>query len=143
MKAHLKHPQLYPAFAPATALSAGFDLRWPDREIVLLPGERTGPVDLGVSLALRDLPPCMAVIAPRSGLGSRGLNLANTIGVIDQDYTDPLIATLVNTGRREIVIRTGDRILQLLLVPILRPTVTLVDAIDPSGRGGLGSTGVA
>ena len=43
----------------------------------------------------------------------------------------------------EIVIRTGDRILQPLLVPILRPTVTLVDAIDPSGRGGLGSTGVA
>lgn len=143
VKVHLKYPQLYPAFAPATALSAGFDLRWPEREITLLPGERTGPVDLGVSLDLRDLPPCMAVIAPRSGLGSRGLNLANTLGVIDQDYTDLLIATLVNTGRREIVIRTGDRILQLLLVPVLRPTVTLVDAIDPSGRGGLGSTGVA
>ena len=143
MNVHLKHPQLYPAFAPATALSAGFDLRWPDREIVLLPGERTGPVDLGVSLDLRDLPPCMAVIAPRSGLGSKGLNLANTIGVIDQDYTSPIQATLVNTGRREIVIRTGDRILQLLLLPVLRPTVTLVDAIDPSGRGGLGSTGVA
>lgn len=68
------HPQLYPAFAPATALSAGFDLRWPEREIV---------------------------------------------------------------------IRTGDRILQLLLVPILRPAVTLVSEIDGSGRGGLGSTGVA
>ena len=63
--------------------------------------------------------------------------------MIDQDYTDPLIATLVNTGRREIVIRTGDRILQLLLVPILRPAVTLVSEIDGSGRGGLGSTGVA
>ena len=99
LKVHLKHPQLYPAFAPATALSAGFDLRWPEREI--------------------------------------------TLGVIDQDYTDPLIATLVNTGRREIVIRTGDRILQLLLVPILRPTVTLTSAINGSGRGGLGSTGVA
>ena len=63
--------------------------------------------------------------------------------MIDQDYTSPIQATLVNTGRREIVIRTGDRILQLLLLPVLRPTVTLVDAIDPSGRGGLGSTGVA
>ena len=143
MKVHLKHPQLYPAFAPSTALSAGFDLRWPDREVVLLPGERIGPVDLGVSLDLRGLPPCVALIAPRSGLGSKGLNLANTIGVIDQDYTSPIVATLVNTGRREIVIRTGDRILQLLLLPVLRPTVTLVDAIDPSGRGGLGSTGVA
>ena len=135
LKVHLKHPQLYPAFAPATALSAGFDLRWPEREITLLPNERTAPTDLGVSLDLRDLPPCMALIAPRSGLGSRGLNLANTLGVIDQDYTDPLIATLVNTGRREIVIRTGDRILQLLLVPILRPTVTLTSAINGSGRG--------
>ena len=143
VKVHLKHPQLYPAFAPSTALSAGFDLRWPDREVVLLPGERIGPVDLGVSLDLRGLPPCVVLIAPRSGLGSKGLNLANTIGVIDQDYTSSIQATLVNTGRREIVIRTGDRILQLLLLPVLRPTVTLVDAIDPSGRGGLGSTGVA
>lgn len=143
VKVHLKYPQLYPAFAPATALSAGFDLRWPEREITLLPNERTAPIDLGVSLDLRGLPPCMAVIAPRSGLGSRGLNLANTLGVVDQDYTDSMSATLVNTGRSEIVIRTGDRILQLVLVPILRPAVTLVSAIDGSGRGGLGSTGVA
>ena len=143
MKVHLKHPHLYPAFAPATALSACLDLRWPEREITLLPNERTAPTDLGVSLDLRDLPPCVALIAPRSGLGSKSLNLANTIGVIDQDYTSPIMATLVNTGRREIVIRTGDRILQLLLVPILRPTVTLDTRVRFAGRGGLGSTGVA
>lgn len=84
-----------------------------------------------------------AVLAPRSGLGSKGLVLANTVGIIDQDYTDPVMAVLKNTSSSHIhTITHGDRICQMLLVKIDMPTIEVVETLEATTRtGGFGSTG--
>jgi dUTP pyrophosphatase len=85
-----------------------------------------------------------ALVFGRSGLGSKfGVVPANAVGVVDADYRGEIIATLANHGDGDFVIRHGDRIAQLLLVPIFTPTLIECGELDETARGagGFGSTG--
>ena len=89
-----------------------------------------------------------ALIVPRSGLGHRnGLVMGNLVGVIDADYTGPIMVSAWNRaapGTPPVVIQPGDRIAQMMFVPVLRPTFTVVGAFTSTttrGAGGFGSTG--
>lgn len=132
----------YAYFRPATPSSAGIDLRWIGPEITLLPGESTGLQDIGVALDMSEMPPCVALLLPRSSLGVQGLALRNTAGVIDQDYKDTLKANLENRSQNTpIHILPGQRILQLIVMPVLRPLLTASPVPFAVTRGGFGSTG--
>ena len=84
-----------------------------------------------------------ALVLPRSGLGSKGLGLMNTVGLIDNDYNKPIRARLVNRGSSPIDVNLWDRVAQLVLVPTMVPPITFVSSMEDTGRGGFGSTGVA
>lgn len=127
----------------ATAQSAGMDLRaMLETPLVLAPGE-TALVPSGLAIHLGD-PSLCAVVLPRSGLGHRqGLVLGNLTGLIDADYQGPLMISLWNRGPAPVTVQPGDRVAQLVFLPIARATWRLVDAFDASarGEGGFGHTG--
>lgn len=128
----------------ATAASAGMDLRAAlDAPLVLEPGD-AALVPSGIALHLGD-PQLCAVVLPRSGLGHRhGIVLGNGTGLIDADYQGPLLISLWNRGRETFTIQPGDRIAQLVLAPIVRAKLKVVDTFAGSarGEGGFGHTGV-
>ncbi|WP_028770730.1 dUTP diphosphatase [Silanimonas lenta] len=127
----------------ATAQSAGMDLRaMLETPLTLAPGE-TALVPSGLAIHLGD-PGLCAVVLPRSGLGHRqGLVLGNLTGLIDADYQGPLMISLWNRGPAPVTVQPGDRVAQLVFLPIARATWRLVDAFDASarGEGGFGHTG--
>lgn len=129
---------------PATDGSAGMDLRAAvEAPITLHPGESV-LVPTGMAIHIGD-PAWCALIVPRSGLGHKqGLVMGNLVGVIDADYQGPLMISAWNRGTAELTIAPGDRIAQLLLVPVGRARLRVVDGFAPSrrGEGGFGSTGV-
>ncbi|UPG94275.1 dUTP diphosphatase [Luteibacter aegosomatissinici] len=129
---------------PATDGSAGMDLRAAvEAPITLRPGESV-LVPTGLAIHIGD-PGWCALIVPRSGLGHKqGLVMGNLVGVIDADYQGPLTISAWNRGTAELTIAPGDRIAQLLLVPVGRARLRVVDGFAPSrrGEGGFGSTGV-
>lgn len=130
-------------------LSAGLDLfACLDGPLALGPGAPPVLVPSGIAIRIGD-PGWCAVIAPRSGLGHRGLVLGNTVGIIDADYEGPCLVSAWNRnppGSGEpIVLSPGDRLAQMLFVPIARPAFTVVQAFGAAsgrGAGGFGSTGV-
>ena len=128
----------------ATAASAGHDLRAAlDQALTLQPGD-TALVPSGLAIHLGD-PGLCAVILPRSGLGHKhGIVLGNGTGLIDADYQGPLQVSVWNRGREAFTMQPGDRIAQLVVLPIVRATLQLVDAFETSARGsgGFGHTGV-
>ena len=130
--------------AHATESSAGLDLRAAlDAPLLLEPGD-TALVPSGLSIHLAD-PTLCAVILPRSGLGHRhGIVLGNGTGLIDADYQGPLLISTWNRGREAFTISPGDRIAQLVVLPIVRATLQVVDTFEESarGQGGFGHTGV-
>jgi dUTP pyrophosphatase len=101
------------------------------------------PVRAGLSIHIKD-PGLCGIITPRSGLGSRGLVLGNTVGVIDSDYIGPILLTLMNRGLGRLTIDPMMRVAQLLIVPVMRPQFYEVADFHPTARGtgGFGSTGV-
>ncbi len=127
----------------ATAGAAAMDLcACVDAPITLAPGQRT-LIPTGIAIALPDAEH-VALVFARSGLGIRkGICLSNGVGVIDSDYRGQIGVGLVNLSDEAYVIRPGDRIAQLMVVPVVRPTLTFVDELDETerGRGGFGSTG--
>jgi len=129
---------------PATDGSAGMDLRAAvEAPITLKPGESV-LVPTGMAIHIGD-PAWCALIVPRSGLGHKqGLVMGNLVGVIDADYQGPLMISAWNRGTADLTIAPGDRIAQLLLVPVGRARLRVVDGFAPSrrGEGGFGSTGV-
>ena len=133
-----------PLPAPATPASAGMDLRAViDAPLTLQPGE-SSLVATGVAIHIGD-PDYCAVILPRSGLGHKhGLVLGNLVGLIDADYQGPLMISCWNRGTQPYTIAVGDRIAQLLLVPVAQARLNVVTEFQPSlrGEGGFGSTGV-
>lgn len=133
----------WPLPEPATPGSAGVDLRaMLDAPLELAPGA-SALVPTGMALHLAD-PGLCALIVPRSGLGHRhGLVLGNGTGVIDSDYQGPLLVSCWNRAAEAFTIQPGDRIAQLLVVPVIRPVFELVEAFEPSARGaaGFGSSG--
>ena len=128
----------------ATALSAGMDLRaMIDQSIELAPGEAQ-LVPTGIAIHIGD-PGLCAVILPRSGLGHKqGLVMGNLVGLIDADYQGPLMVSLWNRGRFPITITPGDRVAQLVFLPVARAVFRQVDEFERSarGEGGFGHTGV-
>ena len=128
----------------ATAASAGMDLRAAlETELVLHPGD-AALVPSGLSIHVAD-PGLCALVLPRSGLGHRhGIVLGNGTGLIDADYQGPLLISVWNRSREAFTIQPGDRIAQLVLVPIVRAKLKVVDTFAGSarGEGGFGHTGV-
>jgi dUTP pyrophosphatase len=129
---------------PATDGSAGMDLRAAvEAPVTLAPGESL-LVPTGLAIHIGD-PAWCALIVPRSGLGHKqGLVMGNLVGVIDADYQGPLMISCWNRGNAILTIAPGDRIAQLLLVPVGRARLRVVDGFAPSlrGEGGFGSTGI-
>jgi dUTP pyrophosphatase len=134
----------WPLPAYATDASAGLDLRAAlDAPLTLVPGDAQ-LVPSGLAIHLGD-PGLCAVILPRSGLGHKhGIVLGNGTGLIDADYQGPLLISVWNRGAAAFTIEPGDRIAQLVVLPIVRATLQVVDTFAQSARGagGFGHTGV-
>ncbi len=110
--------------------------------VTLCPGERR-LISTGISVALPDKN-YVAVICARSGLAfKRGLSLANGIGVIDSDYRGELMVAVINNDEKEQTIENGERIGQLMILPVMVPEITETDELSETSRGagGFGSTG--
>lgn len=130
----------------ATEGSAAVDLRAAIEEnepLTLAPGARA-LIPTGVAIAPegRDV---VAVVAARSGLAVKhGICLANGIGVIDADYRGEILVGLLNTSEADFVIRRGDRIAQMMFLPVAHAAFLQMDTLDETtrGAGGFGSTGV-
>lgn len=136
--------QDWPLPAYATEASAGMDLRAAlEAPLVLEPGD-AALVPSGIALHLGD-PQLCAVVLPRSGLGHRhGIVLGNGTGLIDADYQGPLLISVWNRGREAFTIQPGDRIAQLVVMPVARVQLEVVDTFVATARGagGFGHTGV-
>ena len=134
----------WPLPAYATAHSAGMDLRAAlDAPLLLRPGE-AALVPSGLAIHVAD-PGLCAVVLPRSGLGHKhGIVLGNGTGLIDADYQGPLMVSLWNRGQEAFTIQPGDRIAQLVLLPVVQAELRVVDSFEESarGQGGFGHTGV-
>lgn len=128
----------------ATAHSAGLDLRAAlDAPLTLAP-QAVALVPSGLAIHIGD-PGLCAVILPRSGLGHRnGIVLGNGTGLIDADYQGPLMISLWNRGAERFTIEPGDRIAQLVLLPVVHAELRVVDTFEQTarGQGGFGHTGV-
>ncbi len=134
----------WPLPAYATAASAGLDLRAAlEKSLLLAPGD-AALVPSGIAIHLSD-PTLCAVILPRSGLGhAHGIVLGNGTGLIDADYQGPLLISVWNRGREPYTMQPGDRIAQLVVLPIVRAQLRVVETFADSARGagGFGHTGV-
>ncbi|MDQ3205206.1 MAG: dUTP diphosphatase [Pseudomonadota bacterium] len=134
----------WPLPSYATEGSAGLDLRAAlDAELTLQPGE-VRLVPSGLAIHLGDVDLC-AVILPRSGLGHKhGIVLGNGTGLIDADYQGPLMISVWNRGDAAFTMQPGDRIAQLVVLPVVRAQLQVVDEFRTSARGagGFGHTGV-
>jgi len=128
----------------ATIGSAGMDLRAAlEQPLTLAPGD-SALVPSGMAIHIGD-PGWCALIVPRSGLGHKhGLVMGNLVGVIDADYQGPLMISCWNRGNQPYTIEVGDRIAQLLLVPVAQARLNVVTEFVASerGAGGFGSTGI-
>lgn len=131
-----------PKYTPTRAHpgDAGLDLKAAENAL-LFPGDRQA-VETGVSVEIPD--GYVGLVCARSGNAARrGLGIVNGVGVIDSGYRGPVNVLLINHGRSNVAVMRGDRIAQLLIVPIETPSVEIVDRLSDSdrGTGGLGSSG--
>jgi dUTP pyrophosphatase len=133
----------YPLPAYATSGSAGLDLRaCIDAPLVLQPG-RTELIPTGLAIHIAD-PQLAAVLLPRSGLGHKhGIVLGNLVGLIDSDYQGPLMVSCWNRGSEPFTVQPGERIAQLIVVPVVQVELEVVGDFTTSerGSGGFGHTG--
>jgi len=127
----------------ATEGSAGMDLRaCIDESLTIKPGE-THLIPTGMAIHIAD-PAFAATILPRSGLGHKhGIVLGNLVGLIDSDYQGQLFISCWNRGDTEFTIEEGDRIAQLVIIPVVQVTLNLVESFDETdrGAGGFGHSG--
>lgn len=133
----------YPTPQYATPGSAGMDLRaCLDEHLRIEPGE-AHLVPTGIAIYIEDSG-FAAMLLPRSGLGHKqGLVLGNLVGLIDSDYQGQVMVSCWNRGLRRIIIEPGDRIAQMVFVPVRQVQFELVEEFTPSTRhaGGFGHTG--
>jgi dUTP pyrophosphatase len=133
----------FPLPAYATAGSAGLDLRaCIDRELLLEPG-KAELIPTGLAIYLED-PGLAAVVLPRSGLGHKhGVVLGNLVGLIDSDYQGQLMVSCWNRGREPFTVHPGERIAQLVVVPVVQVDLQVVEDFSATARGagGFGSSG--
>jgi dUTP pyrophosphatase len=133
----------FPLPAYATGGSAGLDLRaCLNAPLTLLPG-RAELIPTGLAIHVDD-PGLAAVILPRSGLGHKhGIVLGNLVGLIDSDYQGQLMVSCWNRGSEPFTVRPGERIAQLVVVPVVQVQLEVVEEFDASARGagGFGHSG--
>ena len=133
----------FPLPAYATEGSAGLDLRaCLDAPLLLAPG-KAELMPTGLAIHLAD-PGLAAVILPRSGLGHKhGVVLGNLVGLIDSDYQGQLMVSCWNRGAEPFTIRPGERIAQLVVVPVVQVQLEVVAEFSAStrGAGGFGHSG--
>jgi dUTP pyrophosphatase len=133
----------YPLPAYATAGSAGLDLRAVLDAPVVLPPGKAELLPTGLAIHLDD-PGLAAVILPRSGLGHKhGIVLGNLVGLIDSDYQGQLMVSCWNRGATEFTVQPGERIAQMVIVPVVQVRLEIVEdfAASARGAGGFGHTG--
>jgi dUTP pyrophosphatase len=133
----------FPLPTYATQGSAGLDLRaCLDAPLVLAAGQAE-LIATGLAIHVAD-PGLAAVILPRSGLGHKhGIVLGNLVGLIDSDYQGQLMVSCWNRGREPFTIKAGERIAQLIVVPVVQVELEVVDDFEQSARGagGFGHSG--
>ena len=128
----------FPLPAYATAGSAGLDLRACLTEPLVLEPGRAELIPTGIAIHLDD-PALAAVILPRSGLGHKhGIVLGNLVGLIDSDYQGQLMVSCWNRGALPFTVRPGERIAQLVVVPVVQVELNVVADFAASDRGGGG-----
>jgi dUTP pyrophosphatase len=127
----------------ATDGSAGVDMRaCLDEDLILEPGD-TELIPTGMAIHIGD-PALAAILLPRSGLGHKhGIVLGNLVGLIDSDYQGQVFVSCWNRGSDSFTIQPGDRIAQMVLVPVVQARFEIVEEFDPSvrGAGGFGHSG--
>jgi dUTP pyrophosphatase len=133
----------FPLPTYATAGSAGLDLRaCIDKDLLLEPG-KAELIPTGLAIYVED-PGLAAVVLPRSGLGHKhGVVLGNLVGLIDSDYQGQLMVSCWNRGREPFNVRPGERIAQLVIVPVVQVDLQVVEDFTTTvrGGGGFGSSG--
>lgn len=133
----------FPLPAYATDGSAGMDLRACVEQKMIVSPSQTILIPTGISVFIADQS-LAAVILPRSGLGHKhGIVLGNLVGLIDSDYQGPLMVSLWNRSSEPFEVNAGDRIAQLVFVPVVQADFEIVDEFESSvrGDGGFGHTG--
>jgi dUTP diphosphatase len=127
----------------ATGGSAGLDLRACLEKPLQLEAGRAELIPTGLAIHIED-PGLAAVILPRSGLGHKhGVVLGNLVGLIDSDYQGPLMVSCWNRGREPYTVQPGERIAQLIVVPVVQVNLEVVEDFTASARGagGFGHSG--
>jgi dUTP pyrophosphatase len=132
-----------PAYQSATA--AAIDLHaCLDADLTVAPGSTPTLISAGFAIHMAD-PHLAALVLPRSGMGHKsGLVLGNLVGLIDPDYTGPIMVSAWNRSKSPVILRPGERFAQMLFVPVIRPELCPVDefsVLSVRGAGGFGSTG--
>jgi dUTP pyrophosphatase len=133
----------FPLPAYATGGSAGLDLRACLNAPLLLAAGRAELIPTGLAIHVAD-PGLAAVILPRSGLGHKnGIVLGNLVGLIDSDYQGQLMVSCWNRGTQEFTVNPGERIAQLVVVPVVQVELQIVEEFTTSARGagGFGHSG--
>ncbi|MBZ2189070.1 dUTP diphosphatase [Alcanivorax sp. JB21] len=135
--------ETFPLPAYATDGSAGLDLRaMVEASLVIEPGQ-TVLIPTGLAIHIAD-PGYAGLILPRSGLGHKhGIVLGNLVGLIDSDYQGELMVSCWNRGHAAFTLEPGDRLAQLVIVPVMQVALEQVETFDTSerGSGGFGHTG--
>ncbi len=127
----------------ATTGSAGIDLRACVDDHLTIEPDQTELIPTGMAMHIKD-PSVAALILPRSGLGHRhGLVLGNLVGLIDSDYQGQLFVSCWNRSNTPYTIEAGERIAQMILVPVIQARLNVVESFEESdrGAGGFGSSG--
>lgn len=137
------HPMAVPPkYQTEGAAGADFHAFCPDEKLVLLPGQ-TRLIRTGVSMFIGS-PAWALVLMPRSGLGSKGIILANSVGLIDSDYQGEIGIFLYNRSKDDFIVSHGDRIAQGVFMPVEQANFVEVQQFSQEtdrGTGGFGSTG--
>lgn len=124
--------------------SAGLDLRACLEEKSILEAGMSQLIPIGFAMYLED-PTLAALVVPRSGLGSKhGIVLGNLVGLIDSDYQGELMVPAWNRSEKDFEINPGDRIAQMIIVPVVKARFNIVDSFEETLRGdkGFGSSGI-
>ncbi|WP_210454510.1 dUTP diphosphatase [Pantoea ananatis] len=133
----------FPLPTYATPGSAGLDLRACIDDVMEIAPGTTTLIPTGLAIHIAD-PSLAAVILPRSGLGHKhGIVLGNLMGLIDADYQGQLMVSVWNRGQESFTLQPGDRMAQLVFVPVVQAEFNLVEEFDASlrGEGGFGHSG--
>lgn len=133
----------FPLPAYATTGAAGMDLRACLDDAIVLNSGDTALIPTGLAIHIGD-PGLAAVILPRSGLGHKhGIVLGNLVGLIDSDYQGQLLISCWNRGKDSFTIQPGERVAQLVFVPVVQVALQQVEDFDQShrGEGGFGHSG--